>query len=109
MSAPHCGKLIRLIRTRRGIRGIFCSYAQQDPDALGFCTFRIVDSLVVVANAASNHVHMCSLELAENGILISDAGTHRVDYVDADNMSCARTGPSKSIRGVNVLRTENIR
>jgi len=95
MSAPHCGKLVRLIRTFLSIRGIFRSDAQQDPDALGSSALRIVDSLVIVGDAASNYMHMRCLKLTEDGILVGDAGAHRIDHVHADNNLFRAHGPKQ--------------
>jgi hypothetical protein len=58
---------------------------EQDPDTLRCRALRIVDSLVIVANSAPNRVNMRCLKLTEDGILVGDAGAHRVDHVDADN------------------------
>jgi len=85
MSTPHRRKLLRLIGPSRSSRRILGADLEQDPDTLRCRALGIVDSLVIVADSAPNHMNVRCVKLTEDGILVGDAGAHWIDHVDADN------------------------
>jgi hypothetical protein len=87
MAAPHGGEFLRLIGPRGRVGRVVRADDQLDANSLSGGAFGEIDALVVVRNAAADNSHLSRLELAEESILIGQAGAHGIDHVHAyDNL-----------------------
>ena len=91
-TAPHGRVRLGLIRPRRGAGRILGAGAELNLDAVRFGALGVVHPLLIVRDAAADDVDLRRFQLAEDGILIGDAGAHRVDHVHAHHR-VLRRGP----------------
>ena len=85
MPAPHRGELIGLVGPRRRAGWVLRANDQLDANALRCGAPGEIDALVVVRDAAADDPHLRRFDLAEQGILIGQAGAHGIDHVHTDD------------------------
>src|ERR1700722_838682 len=85
MSAPHGGEHIGLVGSCRGVGSVLWSNDQLDANALRGGALSEINALVIVRDTAADDSHVRRFELAEESILIGDAGAQGVDHIHAYN------------------------